>query len=685
MTRLALLPLALLLVGANCWAQSSATPTKTTVAPAGPTKRALIVAIGEYAPGTGWSSISSLNDVAVVKAALLRQHFAEANIRVVTDAAATKAGIVAELQGLAARVQPTDVVVFHYSGHGQQIADDNHDEADGFDEALVPYDAATRYIPGQYEGQNHLRDEELGGLLGVIRRKAGPRGEVLAVLDACHSGTGTRGLARYRGTQSALAPPGFQVPAVVTYAYTQGNSFGASEGGVAGAQAPLVCYFGAGPGQLNFETTDAQGNGVGSLSLAFANALSSAATVPTYESLFDRIKGEMAGTAPTQTPQAEGNTSGRVFQGRTVLLPTHYKPTAWTNDRELTVNGGSLQGLSVNTTVALYPPDTEMGQGAQPLAIGRIVRSQLSSATVVLTQPLKGAARQTWVLVTARHYADLSVNLRVAVADAALKTRLLDSLSRRPFIKLTDAGPVDLLVEQEPGQAPRLITSHDQALAIAGASAPDPGTTVQALLDAAAAMAQTKYIRCLNTHAEGLEMVLQLLPVTVKQVGSEVQVDQQLPAASKNTDTGGVVYRVGDCLQLKVSNEGRKRAYFTILDIQPDNQMAVLVPSAVRLADLAADYVLEPGKSIVLPAILRITPPMGPEMFKIIVTEEPMDLRPLMSSRGQSQDRSLDSANPFATLLRNSNKPSGTRSGSSVGLPPEAVTITDQVFQIVKP
>ena len=39
------------------------------------------------------------------------------------------------------RVQRGDIAYFHYSGHGQQIADDNGDEADGYDETLVAIDA----------------------------------------------------------------------------------------------------------------------------------------------------------------------------------------------------------------------------------------------------------------------------------------------------------------------------------------------------------------------------------------------------------------------------------------------------------------------------------------------------------------------------------------------------------------
>jgi hypothetical protein len=38
--------------------------------------------------------------------------------------------------------------IFNSSGHGQQIQDDNGDELDGYDEALIPYDAAAMLRSG---------------------------------------------------------------------------------------------------------------------------------------------------------------------------------------------------------------------------------------------------------------------------------------------------------------------------------------------------------------------------------------------------------------------------------------------------------------------------------------------------------------------------------------------------------
>jgi Caspase domain. len=156
------------------------------------TNRALFVVIENYNPDNGWRVLHSLNDYKLLKPLLVANKYAEQNIRLLKDQQATKAGIVSALNRLKQQTNAGDYVYIHFSGHGQQMADDNFDEKDGWDEAFIPYDAYYRYEPSYYEGKNHLRDDELEGYIDGIRLKAGPTGNVFVVMDACHSSTGTR-------------------------------------------------------------------------------------------------------------------------------------------------------------------------------------------------------------------------------------------------------------------------------------------------------------------------------------------------------------------------------------------------------------------------------------------------------------------------------------------------------------
>src|SRR6185436_1140739 len=85
------------------------------------------------------------------------------------------------------------------------------DETDGYDEALVPYDAGMRFDPVTNNGSHHLRDDELGDKLRQLRKKIGNTGSLLVLLDACHSGTATRGqaIAITRGTDAKLEPSNY--------------------------------------------------------------------------------------------------------------------------------------------------------------------------------------------------------------------------------------------------------------------------------------------------------------------------------------------------------------------------------------------------------------------------------------------------------------------------------------------
>jgi len=89
----------------------------------------------------------------------------------------TRANILEAYGKIADESQPGDVVFLHYSGHGGKLSDDGNDEADGYDETLIPLDFNTA-------GQ--IRDDDL--LKGLVKKfKSGVF--VTSIMDCCHSGT----------------------------------------------------------------------------------------------------------------------------------------------------------------------------------------------------------------------------------------------------------------------------------------------------------------------------------------------------------------------------------------------------------------------------------------------------------------------------------------------------------------
>lgn len=181
------------------------------------TSRALLIGIGKYPTSeTGWKQIHGDADVKLLSSALKAQKFTD--VTTLINNKATKSAIITELKKLHKRCQAGDVVYIHFSGHGQPVLDVNGDETSGFDEAVVPYDAyrSTRTQKGQYDGRNHLIDDELNPLLDNIKIKIGSSGKLCVAIDACYSRGMERGeetdiedddiLNSARGTDIPLRP-----------------------------------------------------------------------------------------------------------------------------------------------------------------------------------------------------------------------------------------------------------------------------------------------------------------------------------------------------------------------------------------------------------------------------------------------------------------------------------------------
>lgn len=170
------------------------------------TRRALVIGIGEQ-KDKNWAKINGDKDVLYVHQMLQKAGYTD--VRTLINKQATKAGIVAAFKRFAAQCKAEDVVYIQFSGHGQLVTDVNGDEADGWDEAWIPYDAYLKYGKND-RGEKHLVDDEINVLLTGIRNRIGDSGKLLVVVDACHSGDSSRGDGdeTVRGVKEEFVIPG---------------------------------------------------------------------------------------------------------------------------------------------------------------------------------------------------------------------------------------------------------------------------------------------------------------------------------------------------------------------------------------------------------------------------------------------------------------------------------------------
>lgn len=179
----------------------------------GPTRRALLIGINHYAPpsgdrpyvpqgphardsrfdpGTSWSNLNgSLNDVRRMQF-LLREVFGFQDIRTLDEREATRSGILAAIEQLAADTRPGDIDVIYYAGHGSRRKDTLSSKtrcdrsADYCDETIVPIDA--------WRGAEDIRDKELALRFNAIVYDR--HAHLTAIFDSCHSGEMARGVSQ---------------------------------------------------------------------------------------------------------------------------------------------------------------------------------------------------------------------------------------------------------------------------------------------------------------------------------------------------------------------------------------------------------------------------------------------------------------------------------------------------------
>ena len=173
--------------------------------------RCKAVFIGINYPGTSAELSGCINDVVTMQN-IVRAHkmpLDGGNCRVLVDDARaykgsvavhdkpTKRNIMEALRWLADGARPGDTLFLHYSGHGTQMRDQDGDEADGYDEAIVPAD---------YNHMGCIRDDDV---FAIVCRDL-PRGvRVTCVADCCHAGSimDLEYEWRWRGETFVEAPP----------------------------------------------------------------------------------------------------------------------------------------------------------------------------------------------------------------------------------------------------------------------------------------------------------------------------------------------------------------------------------------------------------------------------------------------------------------------------------------------
>lgn len=654
------------------------------------TKRALIVAIGKYdAAKTRWPQINVDNDVLLIQEALRKQNFPTENITVLKDAAATKTGIEKALDQLAKNSSPGDVVVIHFSSHGQQLEDDGTDEMDKLDEAIVPYGAVYNSNPVEFQkyAPGYLRDDLFGEKVTAIRNTLGSKGDLLVLLDACHSGTGTRGpgTAVVRGSKAPMVSDKFdtkKVPLKDEAGVFKENT----KVKLKSDAATYVVLSGAQAQELNYETVDENRKAVGSLSYAFSKALSTLEGTTSYRSLFASIELIMREKSPKQKPVMEGDGTDReLFGGNYVKQKAYFTIiTAQSNKDAIEINGGTVSGVTEGSVVSFYQAGTVDPTGKEPLQKGKVTAARNFTATVKLDKPQDELFKKSpWAFVTELSYGNNKIKLKVnnnipgaaAKAQTAFKDFQLVELNNNGGLYLDTSGSVDAWIYKYANSG---IPFGDQTFSLS-----DTATMKETLKR----YDRFQYLQNLKFTEQGLSAKVELVFLDANKNIDEAKL-------ASRTKLTGIELKEGDEVYLKITNTGDKKFFINIVDVQPDGKINPMLPNknlkdkdGYPAAIRAEDCSVNKGDSLLLKNLaITIYPPFGEETLKVFLSGEKLDLEDILTDdTNDSQSRGPGGVlNNMARVFKNSKvSNTGTRGTGSTINTAQNGTIFSVGFTIV--
>jgi metacaspase-1 len=601
-------------------------------------KLALIVAIGEYPVKSKIKPIASVSDIKYIKAALSRNGFEQKNIDTLINSNATKKAILNALTQLSEKAKKDDIVVVHLSCHGQQIRDQKtielgKDEDDGYDEAFIPYDAMPKYNPTGYKGENHLRDDDLYPLLLNIRKKLGSNGSLLVLLDACHSGTGTRdeSFAVTRGEPIPFLDPENPLDSVVNLsaAETKQGFFETQ----ADSLSNMVVISASSPHQVNKQVI-INSEELGSLSYSFYKALTEMTADNTYELLFEKIRTTIQAFIPEQIPMMEGLGQQVIFNGKyrsrddKLFLKVGYKENMGTEDSVFSIEKGLLDNIVNGTKCKIYKT------GTNEVYTNAIIKRVDNFRSFGAAEKKLNKAELYEIKMDEENYGNLEAAVKLSFIETDAASKLLENQVKQfmkpySFLKISDKADFQLEVKKDGKGKLAVLTNRNNkpiwSTSLPGKDSLSEEQKKQFIADIKKEL-RIKYLRTMPDGGELAQYVL-----------------AEIVPAKEYNKAAGIELAVGDGYALHIRNNSSQNLYYTVLDIYPDNNVEILYPYKSKEP---ADYIVEKKNTVIRKLAVSKGTPAGVEFLKIIVSKEPMDLRSVFEKK-----ITRDNMQSFQTVL----------------------------------
>lgn len=562
---------------------------------------ALLVGIGDYgSKHTALTPLQARTGVHLMERALLDQGFRQENILIIQDSAATRQTIKNAFATHLSRAGKGGVAFFHFYGHGNRVPDDNGDETDGVDEAFLVFPSG---LSPELEADDFIRDDELGQWVRDLQRQLGTEGQIVTILDACHSGSGLRGDHTQAITRNTL------------------GEWNAMEDGLSN----LVVFYSSRPDQPSLEVRVDGNQRCALMTWAFCKAMAQMGRNNTYRGLFERTLVHMTRKSRHQIPELEGDPDQLIFGAPTMPPPPYFRVLTTLGNREILLNGGTLYALTPGSRIALHAPETREPRKTNPLATAEVMPdgALLTECRARLSKPLpENILLSAWAFPEKRNSDGTSWSIHAPDnLDDAILHRISDHVKGSGTIQWCSLEDAELILLARPG---KVSLRHADGTPSSDWIDPYTERGLEMLGDRLDAYAKGQFLRGLQTQSSDCNMTITCgpLPVDAKEQSASALLFGAQKASRRSV--------------LGVRNSCQSSIYYTLIDIDPLNRVRVLAPAQGRLA---SEYRLEAGEQHTSLEVNFEVP--GTRIIKLIASPEPIDLRGILGA-GSSHFSSSD-------------------------------------------
>ena len=448
-----------------------------------------------------------------------------------------------------------DTLILYYAGHGSQFVDLQDNQASGYNDTILPYDARK---PGGDQGE--IYDRQIKDIIDGATAKGI---NVVTIFDSCNSGTATRDPFSEGESRSALrrvaraGDTAARPPASANDDGLRGvRAFGLGAQELKQGSGYRVHFAAAADGE------DAREVGVvGDRAGVFTTALIEAVRAMPEAAFADiatevRLKVAERGHN-AQHPQAEGAlnaTMGGAERRGPLFALKAAGGQVWLQD-------GQVSGVTLGSTFALYlNATTALSKTAEPLASARVVRVEPFRAALEFDGGVAPALTPKAVAIETRHaFGEQSLLVRngAGMAEAA---RLKAILANMPFVRVGEPATVSAVPS---GGEYKLLRADGGEIAKLGAVT-DPGFVPRLEL-ALQKIARVQALLALRTGAPRNFCVTADLEANAYAC--------ELPDRSD-----GPVLRIGEKAKLIVTNKAPKPRYLYVYAIDDSYQVNLAIP-----------------------------------------------------------------------------------------------------------